>query len=263
MLQSSPYAPFLSSDWNEHGSGLATTATAMVTAGRRTGSRSYFGEEKRAIWSPEIPIGTPAAMVASSGMLTNDDSSVMVKEGPAISHFNKESLNFKIPCANEDTSRAKVNEIIKEKNKALVSNSGLCMTIGPRQLLNSSLACGTAPSMLNKLREQGKCQVVSPFLSIGSLAKEKGLVICDNNNGIFGDGPPKTLSNESSICGQEVNFHHDENLALSNFFQAQNTLLQELKNFGSLDLYEIKAIGGNIGVPTTSETNARTTPFKK
>ncbi|KAF4366559.1 hypothetical protein G4B88_001379 [Cannabis sativa] len=41
---------------NEHDSGLATT---MVTAGRRfsrkmtTRPRSYFGEEKRAIWSPK------------------------------------------------------------------------------------------------------------------------------------------------------------------------------------------------------------------
>uniref|UniRef100_A0A803Q3Y4 Uncharacterized protein n=1 Tax=Cannabis sativa TaxID=3483 RepID=A0A803Q3Y4_CANSA len=245
---------------NEHGSSLATSATAMLSAGRRSGSRSYVGKEKRVVWSPEIPFGTPAAMVASSGMLTNDDSSVMVKESPAISHFNKDSLNFKIPCANEESSRAKVNEFIKEKN-----NSGPCMTIGPRQFLNTYPACGTAPSLLNKLREQGKGQVVSPFLSIGPLAKEKekGLFICKNNNGIFGDGPPKTLSNESFICGQEVKLHHDEKLALSNFFQTQNTLLQELKNFGSLDLYEIKAIGGDFGVPTISETIARSTPLKK
>ncbi|KAF4358459.1 hypothetical protein G4B88_020137 [Cannabis sativa] len=76
-------------------------------------------------------------------------------------------------------------------------------------------------------------------------------------------GPAKSNSIESSICGQEVNFYHDEQLALTNFFQAQGTTLQELKKFGNLDLYEIKSIGGDIGVPTTSEVNERTTPFKK
>ncbi|KAF4355392.1 hypothetical protein F8388_008089 [Cannabis sativa] len=44
---------------------------------------------------------------------------------------------------------------------------------------------------------------------------------------------------------------------------AQEELLHDLKHFGKLDLYEIKRIGGDIGVPTTSDTNARTTPFKK
>ncbi|KAF4356274.1 hypothetical protein F8388_000721 [Cannabis sativa] len=76
-------------------------------------------------------------------------------------------------------------------------------------------------------------------------------------------GPAKSNSIESSICGQEVNFYHDEQLALTNFFQAQGTTLQELKKFGNLDLYDIKSIGGDIGVPTTSEVNERTTPFKK
>ncbi|KAF4366640.1 hypothetical protein G4B88_010715 [Cannabis sativa] len=55
----------------------------------------------------------------------------------------------------------------------------------------------------------------------------------------------------------------DEENALSHFFKAQEELLHDLKHFGELDLYEIKRIGGDIGVPTSSDTNARTTPFKK
>ncbi|KAF4403890.1 hypothetical protein G4B88_014346 [Cannabis sativa] len=72
-----------------------------------------------------------------------------------------------------------------------------------------------------------------------------------------------TNSKSSSVCGQEVNFQHDEEQALSNIFQAQDTSLQELKQFRSLDLYEIREIGGDIRVKPTSEINARTTPFKK
>ncbi|KAF4369273.1 hypothetical protein F8388_022929 [Cannabis sativa] len=72
-----------------------------------------------------------------------------------------------------------------------------------------------------------------------------------------------TNSKSSSVCGQEVNFQHDEEKALSNIFQAQDTSLQELKQFRSLDLYEIREIGGDIRVKPTSEINARTTPFKK
>uniref|UniRef100_A0A803PKF0 Uncharacterized protein n=1 Tax=Cannabis sativa TaxID=3483 RepID=A0A803PKF0_CANSA len=52
-----------------------------------------------------------------------------------------------------------------------------------------------------------------------------------------------TNSKSSSVCGQEVNFQHDEEKALSNIFQAQDTSLQDLKQFRSLDLYEIREIG--------------------
>ncbi|KAF4351010.1 hypothetical protein G4B88_015994 [Cannabis sativa] len=55
----------------------------------------------------------------------------------------------------------------------------------------------------------------------------------------------------------------EEGKALSKFFKAQEELLHDLKHFGKLDLYEIKSLGGDIGVLTTSETNERTTPFKK
>ncbi|KAF4369748.1 hypothetical protein F8388_018805 [Cannabis sativa] len=66
----------------------------------------------------------------------------------------------------------------------------------------------------------------------------------------------------SSINGQETNVICDEGRALSNFFQAQDTFLQELKMFGNLDLFEMKNLGGDIGVKTSSEQNERTTPIK-
>ncbi|KAF4377943.1 hypothetical protein F8388_018544 [Cannabis sativa] len=55
----------------------------------------------------------------------------------------------------------------------------------------------------------------------------------------------------------------DEERALSLFLKAQEELLYDLKHFGKMDLYEIKKIGGDIGVKPSSETNERTTPFKK
>ncbi|KAF4392151.1 hypothetical protein G4B88_026140 [Cannabis sativa] len=68
---------------------------------------------------------------------------------------------------------------------------------------------------------------------------------------------------EFSSHGQEAHLSQDEDKALAHFFQAQETTLQELKKFGSLDLYEIRSLGGDIGVSTASEINARSTPFKK
>ncbi|KAF4366970.1 hypothetical protein F8388_022758 [Cannabis sativa] len=67
----------------------------------------------------------------------------------------------------------------------------------------------------------------------------------------------------SSINAQETNVIFYEGRVLSNFFQAQDTFLQELKMFGNLDLFEIKNLGGDIGVKTSSEQNERTTPIKK
>ncbi|KAF4354451.1 hypothetical protein F8388_018411 [Cannabis sativa] len=68
---------------------------------------------------------------------------------------------------------------------------------------------------------------------------------------------------EFSSHGQEAHLSQDEDKALAHFFQGQETTLQELKKFGSLDLYEIRSLGGDIGVSTASEINARSTPFKK
>ncbi|KAF4382121.1 hypothetical protein G4B88_009411 [Cannabis sativa] len=76
-------------------------------------------------------------------------------------------------------------------------------------------------------------------------------------------GLPKDGNQQVSGEGRLVVPSFDEETALSQFFNAQEELLHDLKHFGKLDLYEIKKIGGDIGVPTASDTNERTTPFKK
>ncbi|KAF4373716.1 hypothetical protein G4B88_030059 [Cannabis sativa] len=118
---------------------------------------------------------------------------------------------------------------------------------------------GTEPNLENQNSDLPLINVSGPCANFGP----SGLPGLKGKNSACCERPTKTISIESSTCGQEVNFLHDESLALSNFFQAQETLIHELKKFGNLDLYEIKAIGGDIGVPTASEVNERTTPFKK
>ncbi|KAF4363544.1 hypothetical protein G4B88_022105 [Cannabis sativa] len=153
----------------------------------------------------------------------------------------------------------------KEKLNGEGPSCGPSMPSGILKKAEASLLnCGTPPILLNELHVRGDGPNFG-LESNGLVIKDKGLHNFTKKFGIGNKdvGPTTTISNESSICGQEVNFHHDEKLALTNFFQAQDTLVQELKKFGNLDLYEIKAIGGDIGVPTASETNERTTPFKK
>ncbi|KAF4346790.1 hypothetical protein G4B88_027009 [Cannabis sativa] len=118
---------------------------------------------------------------------------------------------------------------------------------------------GTEPNLESNKLEVPLINDSGPCVNFGP----SGLPVLKGNNSTSWDKSSKSLSIESSTCGQEVNFLHDESLALSNFFQAQETLIHELKKFGNMDLYEIKAIGGDIGVPTASEVNERTTPFKK
>ncbi|KAF4371208.1 hypothetical protein F8388_020935 [Cannabis sativa] len=143
-------------------------------------------------------------------------------------------------------------------------NSGPCERNGPfEHHVTPPLAREPSSLSKKKLGEKVLSQAVETLQVSGPVAKDINLMSINTHNGNLGVGPSKTISNESSICGQEANVDHDESLALSNFFQAQDTLLQELKNFGNLDLYEIKAIGGDIGVPPSSEVNDRTTLFKK
>ncbi|KAF4354841.1 hypothetical protein F8388_018045 [Cannabis sativa] len=65
------------------------------------------------------------------------------------------------------------------------------------------------------------------------------------------------------IASHGVVEQDNEDQALTQFFNAQESLLYDLIHFGNLDLYEIRKIGGDIGVPVSSEVNERTTPFKK
>uniref|UniRef100_A0A803PQ85 Reverse transcriptase zinc-binding domain-containing protein n=1 Tax=Cannabis sativa TaxID=3483 RepID=A0A803PQ85_CANSA len=89
-------------------------------------------------------------------------------------------------------------------SKVFNNNSESCKRNGPNELPEiSPSACGTTPLLMKQLGEREIGLVVGPLDSNGPIAKEKGLVESNINNGILGDGPAKTISNESSICGQE------------------------------------------------------------
>ncbi|KAF4357391.1 hypothetical protein F8388_017901 [Cannabis sativa] len=87
--------------------------------------------------------------------------------------------------------------------------------------------------------------------SIGPVSLEK---LSDENRGP--SSPRPNIEHASSMLP-------NEDRALAQFFKAQEDLMNDLKHFGKLDLYEIRRIGGDIGVPASSDVNERTTPFKK
>ncbi|KAF4349021.1 hypothetical protein F8388_002034 [Cannabis sativa] len=100
-------------------------------------------------------------------------------------------------------------------------------------------------------------------------------IVCNNLLSLDGNrGSPRNDNGCSSLCGPDhvdkqrdghpvqpitllpstppedacvARIHSDEDMALSQFFQAQENLLHDLKHFGKLDLYEIRKIGGDIG----------------
>ncbi|KAF4379271.1 hypothetical protein F8388_013489 [Cannabis sativa] len=260
--------------FDRNGKGVRVSMKSVKETVRRT---ELVSRSKQTKWIPKRStiVGVPG--ISSSGNMAElgEDEVGKVPQDFARISLNRVDPHLNMALNSSDIDGSKKLAIgpaisstgpsptFKRKEKALAKYCGPCKSLGPRMGFNSSSPGGTGPLLLNNLSENGNGLGVRPILPLGPMVKENGVRNCDNFKGPLGNGPTKTLSNESSICGQEVNFHHDEELALSNFFQAQDTLLQELKTFGNLDLFEIKAIGGDIRVPTTSEVNPRTTPFKK
>ncbi|KAF4392526.1 hypothetical protein G4B88_005485 [Cannabis sativa] len=185
-----------------------------------------------------------------------------------VNYLNKENLNITSfgdkrgdvglidvgPCVKDSGLAAHhVDKIISPM--LLDVNMGNIVS-GPPLINNTSISCG--PTLVES-------QVLSNpshgLLGSGSLGV--------NDNSIGPNNPSQAnvghveatsiLPNASHGAVEQAN----EEKALTQFFNAQESLLHDLKHFGNLDLYEIRKIGGDIGVPASSEVNERTTPFKK
>ncbi|KAF4366083.1 hypothetical protein G4B88_000393 [Cannabis sativa] len=109
----------------------------------------------------------------------------------------------------------------------------------------------------------GSINLVRPIVIKDLIGKES----FEGNVGPRGNGSELVdlvnKNNTQEIFASGAMNQDDEERAFSHFLKAQEELLFDLKHFGKLDLYEIKKIGGDIGVKPSSETNERTTPFKK
>uniref|UniRef100_A0A803Q3B6 peroxidase n=1 Tax=Cannabis sativa TaxID=3483 RepID=A0A803Q3B6_CANSA len=125
-------------------------------------------------------------------------------------------------------------------------------------------------SGVNVDRAESSIDVVGSLVSCGSSLYSTNVGV--NKNGInnclisqkINSLPPSFYDGSSMgpVGVVEAEPILGEDRALSLFFKAQEKLLYDLKHFGKMVLFEIKNIGGDIGVLPTSETNERTTPFK-
>ncbi|KAF4392156.1 hypothetical protein G4B88_026145 [Cannabis sativa] len=174
----------------------------------------------------------------SFGLGLIDVESAGVRGGPIDSRgpvcFNSTGPNNSLePLMNNGL---KFNEVSMDKH-------GPRVVIGPGHLevggINLSPLRGNLQENMG-----GSLEFDGPSLDNGTLLVGKGLHLVNSK-------------------GKEAENDVEEKKALSQFFKAQEELLYDLKHFGKLDLYEIKQLGGDIGVPPSSETNERTTPFKK
>ncbi|KAF4390874.1 hypothetical protein F8388_005687 [Cannabis sativa] len=228
-----------------------------------------LGKTQHAVWHPKHrPLGVEKK-ASISGYGGVSDQVGKGKNSEALPILPSSNLNLK--------STAVVTPNASFGNLLTVNNNGPC-AIGPHDevgeldVINGSLGNGPAFNNLSNglpLLESngllggpkvdncskgglvGPCALGSSSIPIrpAPLSKDKGKQV--GNNSYF------------PIVPHGAQEHLNEEQALTQFFNAQEGLLHDLKHFGKLDLYEIRNIGGDIGVPASSEVNERTTPFKK
>ncbi|KAF4349249.1 hypothetical protein G4B88_007846 [Cannabis sativa] len=267
LISATPGSQPLAVTTGSKGHGRKTTARLSNQAMKVTARGGLNrGQMRRKVWVPKATSASRTPGFSINGnqkFIENQDGGKEVVPCPG---FNSKFENRELYIGKGKGPRfgcSKVNDGPAFSCSGPVSKLGLlndcASSNGPRKELHGQIHLKGGGSFAEN-KEIGKPFVTGggPIGIAGPL--ELSHAIIEGKEAI---GPALSNSIESSICGQEVNFYHDEQLALTNFFQAQGTTLQELKKFGNLDLYEIKSIGGDIGVPTTSEVNERTTPFKK
>ncbi|KAF4355215.1 hypothetical protein F8388_012990 [Cannabis sativa] len=215
-------------------------------------AKSGYGGEKSGLAGRKAPENFPNLCDASQDINLNADKGLnlltvkesIMKAGPSVigpwgMNLLKEGLN--------GLSGDGPNNNVMSKGKDV---SGLQLIPSKHQ--------GGGPVM-EKTHSGPNCKdgLVNPCV-LGSDSIPNGPTSLDKDHGGLVGGNA-SMSSEFHGAQEQLN----EEKALAQFFQAQESLLHDLKHFGKLDLYEIRSIGGDIGVPASSEVNERTTPFKK
>ncbi|KAF4391129.1 hypothetical protein F8388_009551 [Cannabis sativa] len=145
----------------------------------------------------------------------------------------------------------------------------LVYSSGPKELPSDGLNLITSKNKgPMEMEERSNAINVNEVERVGGFLSGPTLLKDNNREGDYScNEKGRVLINEENPLalgvGSSVDPPFNEENALAHFFHAQEELLHDLKHFGKLDLYEIKSIGGDIGVPTSSDINERTTPFKK
>ncbi|KAF4382563.1 hypothetical protein F8388_015391 [Cannabis sativa] len=229
-----------------------------------TRASADLGMTQRAMWFPKNrPLGVEKA-VSFSGYRGATERLVKRKTSEVLPVLNLNSLD---------------SESLKDNNlKSLtVMDSGPCVT-GPNgnSIVKAGIikAIGNGPT--NKKLDNGlpmltsNAQMGGPMVNSNFIRGSVGPCLLGNCSNPIG---PESLAKEKSeLVGVNTSFPNishgapvlvNEEQTLAQFFNAQEELLHDLKHFGKLDLYEIRNIRGDIGVPASSEVNERTTPFKK
>ncbi|KAF4387551.1 hypothetical protein F8388_011699 [Cannabis sativa] len=228
-----------------------------------------LGKTKHAVWQPkQRPFGVKkTASISGYGGV-----SVQMGKGK-----NSEALPILPSSILNSKSMAVVTPNASLGNLLTVNATGSC-AIGPHKevgeldVLNGSLGNGPAFNNVSNGLPLIECNGLLGGPNVDNLSKGGLVGPCAVGGSSIPFGPAP-LSNDQ---GKQVEInaylptiphgaqeHLNEDQALTQFFNAQEGLLHDLKHFGKLDLYEIRNIGGDIGVPASSEVNERTTPFKK
>ncbi|KAF4355259.1 hypothetical protein G4B88_028295 [Cannabis sativa] len=158
------------------------------------------------------------------------------------------------PCVSE--SGQAVHHVDKGKSPMLLDINMGNVVSGPSLINNATLSCGPA-LVESQVFSNPNRGLMGPAM-LGINANGIGPNFSSQNN----VGHVEASSHLPNVSHGAVE-HSNEEKALTQFFNAQESLLHDLKHFGNLDLYEIRKIGGDIRVPASSEVNERTTPFKK
>ncbi|KAF4356136.1 hypothetical protein F8388_012286 [Cannabis sativa] len=234
-----------------------------------------LGMPKRAVWFPKNRPQGGERTVAISGYGGNTEALDMGKSSeylPVLNVYNKDKRNDLnlLTVMGENVENMESGPCVVGPHESNGARAGLGMEFnhGPSNNDKSNGALGSGLPLISNKAHVGGPEMVKDNAETICAGSKVGPSLVDNysnvngpashdKDGLGGVSPSLTYA----IQGPGENMSEEK--ALAQFFNAQEGLLHDLKHFGKLDLYEIRSIGGDIGVPASSEVNERTTPFKK